>query len=595
MNTRASTRRIVIGALLFFVPMVSCAATLSTDSPTSTPVELASSCPVAHTLLRTIDIVPKTGTYAVGDNIELRVSATSPDCSIMNIGGKISYNPNAVEVVSITPDASLLTTWQEPAINKDIGEVFFGGAFSTSTLLDGRMLFTIHAIARRVGEKTPITFEYGELVHPNDGSNVIDAFTSGNYRIVPRELGESLEPPESPAAGVPSSGEVLGAATASPAVIISSPTHPNQGAWYNASTSAFLFQYPGAVTGLKLGFDGKRDGRARITYAPIVNTKEVGNLENGIWFLHVSAALSGGGSYETSYQVQVDRTLPENFTAKFIPRDDDSNPDITIAVSATDTYSGVDHYEFALDGGALERWESLTDGRFHHIVASPGAHELTAMVYDKAGNTLSQKISFEVTYLPPPAIAIKDTTLSEGDTLLLDIDSLPGATVNISLSRNGDSPTVEHMTMDSTGKGEFESALTLSPGSYSVVAAVVSAKGGMSKESERIGVTVTSSAWGILSRHPMMLFGILGLLFFGALGLFLFRRMQYAESSDVVSDEEAEEEVVPYEPIRSARNVRDAHDTRNAHEIHDMLSNPGQVILQARTKPVEMRLPPTRL
>lgn len=372
-----------LGAVaLLFLPVASFAATLNTNVTTSTPIELASSCPINPLIDHTIDVSPKAGTYAVGEDMQIRVTGTSPDCAIMNFGGRLEYNPNAIEIVSISPDTSLVSHWDEPGIDKDLGLATFSGMFASSTELNARLLFTIHAIPRRVSDKTPVTLSYGQLVHPNDGNNVITAVTSGSYRIVPKELGETSAPAAIHVEEVTQpTGEVLGAATASPAVIVSSPTHPNQAAWYNASTSAFLFQFPGAVTSFRLGFDQKKEGRARRGNLPIAISKEIPNLQNGIWFLHVSAGLSGGGTFETEYQVQVDRTLPENLIAKEVARSDNSDPSFTVSVSATDTISDVDHYEFSLDGGAFERWESLTEGQFHRSVSTPGAH---AAIYNMA-------------------------------------------------------------------------------------------------------------------------------------------------------------------------------------------------------------------
>lgn len=574
-------------ATLLFLPAVSFAAILTTDATTSTPVELASSCPVSSLEKHSLDITPDTGTYSVGDKMDLSVTATSPDCPIMTFAGQLEYNPNAIEVVSITPDASLVTHWDEPGIDKDLGHVTFSGMFASSTVLkNARLLFVIHAIPRRVGENIQIKFLNAQLVHPNDGNNVITGVTSGRkYRIVPKELGEPIAPVTPPVEEVASAGEVLGAATASPAVIVSSPTHPNQSAWYNASSSAFLFQFPGAVSSFRLGFDQKKDGDVRRGNLPVAISKEIPNLQNGIWFLHVSAGLSDGGTFEAGYQIQVDRTLPQNFVVKEVARSDNSDPDFTVSVSATDTYSGVDHYEFSLDGGAFERWESLTDGQFHRSVTTPGTHEVAAAVFDKAGNTLMQKLSFEVTYLPSPRIVLKQKEVSEGGALGLTIESESGATVDVSISRNGDSPTIEHLTLDATGKGEFESALTLSPGSYSVAAVAMSGRGAISKESERLGITVSSSVWGLMSRHPLIPVGVLVLLFFAAAGLFFFRRMQGGDGEEYI--DEAEEAYVPaYEPVRSSREVP---------EIREAISSRGQVVLQPRARVIEVRLPPTRL
>lgn len=568
-------------ALLFLVPIASFAATSTTDIIPEPAVRLMTACPV--TSASTIDVTPKVGTYAVGDDVVLRVVVTSADCPLIGVEASIEYDPKAVTVASVSREGSLLTSWtQEPSINEEIGEILFGGTLATSTPLTDGLMLTIHARPLRVGEMR-MSFKNESAIHEGSGGNILTGFTSGKYRINPKELGDLSATPAPILEETPIVGEVLGAATSAPAVVVSSPTHPNQSAWYNASSSAFLFQFDGEITSLRLGFDQKLNGHARIAYTPIVNAKEISDLENGVWFLHVSAVLAEGGTYETSYQIQTDRTPPENFTAKEVARSDNSDPNITIMVNATDTISGIDHYEFALDGGASLRWESLSDGEFHHNVVSPGTHELTAFVFDKAGNMLSQKLSFEVTSLPSPRLSLRDPNVHEGEALALGIESLPGATVDISISRNGDSPTIEHMVMDATGKGDFESALTLSPGSYSVVAIATDARGATSKESERIGVTVSSSLWGLMSRHPLIPIGIFGLIFIAVFGLFMFRKMRVGDPREFVDDEEP---ATSYEPTPATREIPEPREVANSR---------GQVVLQPRARNIEVHAPPTRL
>jgi len=580
MNRALPRIRLSIIVLFFLVPLASFAATSTTDIMPEPAAPLVTACPVITA--STIDITPKVGTYVVGDDIVLRVVVTSAECPLIGVEASIEYDPKEVTVTSVSREGSLLTSWtQEPSINEEIGEILFGGTLATSTPLTDGLMLTIHARPLRVGEMR-MSFKNESAIHEGSGGNILTGFTSGKYRINPKELGD-LSVVSVPASEEVVAGEVLGAATSAPAVIVSSPTHPNQSAWYNASSSSFLFQFDGEITSLRLGFDQKLNGRARIAYTPIVNTKEIVDLENGVWFLHVSAVLAEGETYETSYQIQTDRTLPENFTAKEVVRSDNSDPNITIMVNATDTISGIDHYEFALDGGVSERWESLSDGEFHHNVVSPGTHELTALVYDKAGNMLSQKLSFEVISLSSPRLSLKDPNVQEGEVLALSIESLPGATVDISISRNGDSPTIEHTVMDATGKGEFESALTLSPGSYSVVAIATDARGATSKESERIGVTVSSSLWGLMSRHPLIPIGILGLIFIAALGFFMFRKMRADDGREFIDDEEP---VTSYESTPTAREIS---------ERQEVSSSRGQVVLQPRSRNIEVHAPPTRL
>jgi plastocyanin len=69
----------------------------------------------------------------------------------------------------------------------------------------------------------------------------------------------------------------------------------------------------------------------------------------------------------------------------------------TVTLSATDTESGVDRIEYALDGGAYVAYSAPVS------VNQPGSHTLTYRATDKAGNTsAAQSVSFTVVQPPAP-------------------------------------------------------------------------------------------------------------------------------------------------------------------------------------------------
>ena len=574
------TKYIFLAILFLALPATTFATDEVSVTATDTVVSLPVACPV--TTSSTIDLEPKIGTYIAGEEVTLRIVVTSVDCPVIGVEARLTYNPNTVRISDVSREGSMLNSWtQEPTINGEIGEILFGGTLATSTVLNGALMITLHATPLRAGEMY-IRFENEAVIHDGDGNNIVTGFTSGKYRINPQELAEPSDP-EPIFLDNKDEGEVLGATTESPAVIISSPTHPNQSSWYNASSSSFLFKFQGEVKQLRLSFDQNKDGRGKVLSSPIVITKEIADLENGIWFLHASATVSSGATSLNTYQIQVDQIPPENLELKEIERDDSSDPNIVFEVTATDTISGIDHYEFSLDGGAPEHWESVANDQYHHNVAIPGTHEITITAFDKAGNTISRQTSFEIAFLPQPHIKLQDQSVHEGDSLALQIESVPGATLDITISRNSDSPTVEHTTMDAEGKMIFESALALSPGSYTVIAIARDQRGGVSQESERLEVEVSSSLWGLTTRHPLIPISIIGLLILLSLGVLAFKKINLADDEEYI-DESTE---IPAYAMAQVEQ-EDVRGTQTE-------SIDGQIILQPRIRRICTTLPPTRL
>jgi hypothetical protein len=342
----------------------------------------------------------------------------------------------------------------------------------------------------------------------------------------------------------------------------------------------FVFQYPDKITKLRLGFDQKSEPSGRLQAASLDGTKEIGNLANGTWFLHAIATIPGGAEATMRYQIHVDRTLPEGLSVEEIPRTSTTDPAVMLKVTATDTMSGIDHYEFAIDGGASMRWNEVSEGRFKHKFDKPGSHIVTAIAFDKAGNFVKKDISCDVTFLPPPQLELKEKNPIEGDALAILVHGPASATIDFALSRGLDSPLTEHTTLDASGVGEFTSALRLSPGEYGVTARATAVSGGVSEDSARLSVTVSSSIFGILSRHPLIPIALLLLVFMGVVGIFIFWKIRSRESREA--------DVPP--PFRETFNRESPtlpreFPSRDAPlDALEREEEPGQVILRPRVK-----------
>lgn len=468
----------------------------------------------------TIALSPATGTYVVDEDVALNILASSGGQLSNAVEGQLSYDPKEITITSTSRDGSLVNSWtEEPSVDAESGVISFGGMLATSTILDHSLILVLHLIPLRAGE-VRVHFENGTIVHAADGTggNILTGFGDGRYNINPKILSEELEHSSS-------QGEVLGVSTGTPMVVITSRTHPSQDVWYSASSSVFAFQALPDTTGLRLGFDKKENGEAHVVYNSVITEKKIDNLEDGVWYLHLSASDSDARTFETSYRVNIDRSPPENFTVNEVLRTDTTDPNLLFEIHATDAPSGVDHYTFRIDDQEPMNWIDDGGHQFRHTTLLRGTHELTVSVFDKAGNMVSQKHSFEVAYLPSPHLTLLESSLHEGDVLPLSIDAPANAALDVFLARNGDATIVEKALASGAGSVNFLSNVVLVPGTYDVWAVATKPDGALSKESEHILVEVSSSIWGLITRHTLIPPALLALLFLMVISVHLFKKI----------------------------------------------------------------------
>ncbi len=477
-----------------------------------------------------IFLSPVTGTYTTGEPFTLTVLAGSGGQSINAIEGKLEFDPREFEVVSTDIASSALASWtQSPSASNDVGELSFGGLLSTSTVLARGEVFRFTVRPLRTGE-LHIRFASGAAVHAADGTggNILSSLSGGVYLTLPKEGIPQVAASE----GTTGGGEVLGAATGT---VITSSSHPDQKAWYSVTTAMLSWDAAIGTIGYRLSFDQNERGDGSKSYPASTREKRIEDLEEGEWYFHLTRDKDDGTRERAHYRIGVDLTPPTPVVASLVPREKESVPRVGVMLFATDTVSGVDHYEFTLDGISAGSWvDDGTHVRYLDSVAI-GAHELAISAVDRAGNSSSGSIEFAVEHLATPSLVVLSRSFIEGGKLELDLVSVPNATLEIEIARANSSPVVEEFTLDGSGRGVYTSALPLLPGSYSVSATARTIAGERSRSSDVANFEVSSSFMGVMKRHPMVPVSLIGLALLLVGSIYGYRRF-------VRSDESVDEE-----------------------------------------------------
>ncbi len=506
----------------------------------------------------TLFFSPVTGVFNTGDPIVVRVMVSSENAPINAVEGVFRYDPKEVEIISFDRSASFLSSWtQEPTVDQEKGEVVFAGAMSGTSSFSGVRgeVFALTMKGLR-SEETRLDFGSGSAsaIRAADGTggNLLSALSSGVYIFAPREARNDETFPEAVASDV-SLGEVLGVATGT--LVLSSETHPDQDAWYGRSSATIKWEMSEDVSGVRLLLDRRPTGNGLVYYAAPRSTREIEDIPDGVWYVHLTREWESGETDLSHYRVQIDTEPPQNVTVSEVPREDTTDPSPFFAVTATDTLSGVARYEFAFDDREPISWVDDGTGAFRAPVLPPGAHTLVVAAIDRAGNRATAQVSFAIEAIPAPVLELKDAERSrEGDPLRVSVSAIPSSTVYFSVGKEGDSPASEQLVLDDSGVGVFQSALVPGPGRYTISAIARKGNGAESLRSEEINVLVRASFFGMIKRNPFVPVAIFGLLAMLVGGWFVMRRVRSRDDAHEVSysdvtqreDEssEAKEEVV---------------------------------------------------
>jgi len=184
-------------------------------------------------------------------------------------------------------------------------------------------------------------------------------------------------------------------------------TAPIDGAWLNTSTVTVEWQGSDALTGLDR-FETAIDGGPFSTNG-MATSRQFTGLSGGTHTVTVSAYDVAGNIATATVSFGVDSAIPLlAFTA---PAQGAwlSASVVTATWQGTDSLSGLDHFETAIDGGPFSNAGTATSKQFTGLADGP--HTLAVLAYDVAGNVATANVGFSVDTTSP---TLTLTTPTEG-------------------------------------------------------------------------------------------------------------------------------------------------------------------------------------
>lgn len=322
----------------------------------------------------TYSISPASGTFNVGQTIKTTIYLHSGGNSINAAEATINFPAAYLRVASITKAGSIFTFWPvEPTFDNLKGLIIFAGGNTTPFSGSQGDVLSITFHVKQAGEGVLNFSSARILLADGRGTNVFGGSLGANWRF--------LTPP-------PSAKPTPAPLALPPAPTIVSPTHPDKIFWYANNNPKFTWKLPKDVTAVRMLYDQFSDTQPTLVYEPIISERELGGVQDGVWYFHIQFRNARGWGEAGHYRVQIDTVPPESFVIQFPDGRETSKLQPRIGFSTTDALSGIDRYEIKINEGNFFNAKELKQEKGFYFLPtqSIGEHPIIVRAFDKAGN-----------------------------------------------------------------------------------------------------------------------------------------------------------------------------------------------------------------
>ena len=336
----------------------------------------------------TVYLAPSLGTYSVGSTVNMGVYLTSADQAMNAASGVVTFPTDKLQVISLNRGGSVFDFWvQDPSYSNSEGTVRYEGVvLNPGYQGSAKKILTITFKVKAVGTASLAFKQVSVLANDGQGTNILKA--AGSAQLVLTAAGQA---PTEPAPTAKASG---------PVPVITSPTHPSEDAWYADFNPVFNWAVPSGATGVSLVLDEGATTTPGSESDGLFNSYIFKGTTDGTWYAHVRFRVGTIWGATGHRRVHIDTQKPDKLNVARLQGVDDKGT-ATFQFDATDTLSGIDHYQITIDGRAPLGWRDEGSHQYKTPSLTPGDHTMVVAVYDRAGNWLSNTATFNVAAVPP--------------------------------------------------------------------------------------------------------------------------------------------------------------------------------------------------
>lgn len=464
----------------------------------------------------TLSFTPSVGTHEKNKTFSVGIYVGSLDKAMNAASGTVTFPTDKLQVVSVSKAGTIIDFWaQEPSFSNTSGTVKFEGIVLPPGYQGGNgRIVTINFKGKTSGiADVKIT---GGQVLANDGvgTPILNSVTGATFTIKEAtEKPEVIDIDEIPEVEDMPKEEVCEADS-----LIYSTTHPGQ-VWRKENTAVFSWDVNENIVASRIAFDKNPNTEPENLSKPAIVEKKYENLEDGVWYFHLSLQDNDGWSETEHFKIKIDTTPPE-ITLNEIERSDLTNPKPVISVKITDKMSCVRDFIVKVDGEEVD-YNKLPDGNFELETIEPGEHELSVLAYDRAGNQNESFIDVVVKALDAPVVKEYQNTVRNYTEVSVKGETIQNANITAKITSKNNNFLAREDFQSGSGKFTWTAGTKLKNGTYFISFKVTDTRGASSNWSEPIMIKVGSgksiSLNSLVDKIPPE-FAMIGLI---AVGIFL--------------------------------------------------------------------------
>ncbi len=450
-------------------------------------------------------LTPSTGTYSINSRFSIAVKVNSGGQVINAAEGGISFDNNLLEVVGISKSGTIFPYWTtEPSFSNLAGTVSFGGGLPPPAYSGtAGHICTVTFKAKKSGG-AQVRFSSGAvLAHDGKGTNILASMGSASFTITPQT-------------SVPTGEEVKQTEKQEPEYnkpVITSPTHPDQNAWYNNNKVKFTWKLPEGVSGVSIDFNQEPVSDPGPVADGLFAEKEYENVEDGSWYLHLKFKDNRRWGTIAHFRVMIDTMPPLPFEIEIRKIEIGDWPELHF--EAKDEGSGIKHYEVII--GSLESEAQIVEAEKALYKVSDlevGGHTVQVKAVDKAGNETYAQVKFAIEPIEAPVIVNYAHELKPTGQFFMNGTALPNVTVNVYIQKEEEIIITDSVKSDSGGGWFYINEEKLENNIYIAWAEAVNDKGMKSGSSNKISFLVTPPVFARLGSWVINYFTVLVSLLF---------------------------------------------------------------------------------
>ena len=219
---------------------------------------------------------PADGSFEVGKTFAVKVMVNAGTDAVNTGEATITYDTSKLTAVSVSKEGSPFNLWVvEPKISG--GTITFSGG-GTTAISGSKAVATITFKAKAEGS-AKVEFTKSTLL-AGAGQDVLSGSAGATFTVTPA----SAKPPDPVTPPTTPTQERNTKIPPPDAPDISSPTHPEQGVWYNKSDAKFTWDIPYGVLGVRFAFGDVPDATSTEKHEPPVGEWSKTGITDGTWY-----------------------------------------------------------------------------------------------------------------------------------------------------------------------------------------------------------------------------------------------------------------------------------------------------------------------